>query len=166
VGSSYVTGYFGGTSTFGSTTLTSKLGSEDVFVAKLDSTGKWMWAVSAGGTGTAGGLGISVDSAGNSYVTGDFGFDFSAPGTASFGSTTLTSNGKWDVFVAKLDSTGKWLWAVSAGAGDDDFGRGISVDGAGISYITGSFDGTASFGSTTLTSKGSEDLFVWKVNKP
>jgi hypothetical protein len=63
-----------------------------------------LWAASAGGTGgDTVGYGISVDSAGNTYVTGEYG------ATASFGPTTLTSKGSSDLFVAKLDSAGKWL---------------------------------------------------------
>jgi hypothetical protein len=127
-------------------------------VAKLDSTGNWLWAVSAGGTGTDGEARISVDSAGNAYVTGFI------SGTASFGSTTLTAKGAWDLFVAKLDSTGNWLWAVSAGGTGMDRGLGISVDGAGNSHVTGIFDGSADFGSTTLTTTAPWTVFVAKLD--
>ncbi|HRU48088.1 MAG TPA: SBBP repeat-containing protein, partial [Candidatus Syntrophosphaera sp.] len=65
----------------------------------------WLWAKKAGGTGSDWGYGIAVDTSGNSYVTGYF------KGTATFGSTNLTSNGGYDIFVAKLDSSGNWLWA-------------------------------------------------------
>ena len=44
-------------------------------------------------------------------------------------------------------------------------GCGIAVDGSGNSYVTGFFNGTATFGQgqanqTTLTSAGSDDIFV------
>ena len=48
-GSSIVTGSFEGEATFGSTTLTSAGGSDDVFVAKVDPSGAWVWATRAGG---------------------------------------------------------------------------------------------------------------------
>jgi hypothetical protein len=117
------------------------------------------WAISAGGTGSSSGFGASVDSAGNSYVTGKI------LATAIFGSTALTSKGSGDIFVAKLDSNGKWLWATSAGGTDVDRGFGISVDSASNSNVTGSFQGTADFGSTSLTAKGPSDVFVWRVGK-
>jgi hypothetical protein len=154
-GNSTVTGHFSGTAIFGSTTLTSKGGS-DLFVAKLDSSGEWLWATSA--SGGSRGHGIAVDSSGNSYITGNIN------DTASFGSTTLTSRGGEDLFVAKLDSTGKWIWAVSAGGTTRDDGYGIAVDGTGASYVTGRFFDTASIGSASLTSKGLGDLFVAKLD--
>jgi len=158
-GDSYVTGYFYGSAIFGYTTLTSSGGS-DIFVAKLDSWGNWLWAKNAGGTGADIGYGIAVDADGNSYVTGYF---QSSP--AAFGSTTLISNGDYDIFVAKLDSWGNnWLWAKNAGGTKNDYGQGIAIDANGNSYITGYFDTSATFGSTTLTSNGNADIFVAKLD--
>jgi len=157
---SYVTGIFEGSATFGSTTLINKSSEYyyDIFIAKLDSSGNWLWAKNAGGTGTDWGHGISVDASGNSYVTGYFDSD------ATFGSTTLTSNGGNDIFVAKLDSSGNWLWAKNAGASDTDSGNGIAVDASGNSYVTGYFLSTATFGDITLTSYGGTDIFIAKLD--
>ena len=55
--------------------------------------------------------------------------------TASFGSMNVTSAGNTDVFVAKLDASGTFLWAESAGATSYDSGLDIAVDGAGNLYI-------------------------------
>ncbi len=91
-------------------------------------TPEWDWAVGAGGTGVDEGLSIAIDSQGNQYVTGSF------RGTAAFGNHTLTASGdNWteDIFAAKLDPAGNWLWAVKAGGIDYDEGNGIAVDGAG-----------------------------------
>ena len=158
-GNSYVTGYFQGSATFGSTNLTSNQGSTDIFVAKLDSNGNWLWAKNAGGTGTDYGYGIWVDASGNIYVTGYF------RDTATFGTLpTLTSSGDTDIFVAKLDSSGNWLWAKKAGGSQADYGYSIAVDANGNSYVTGYFQGSATFGSTNLTSSGGTDLFVTKLD--
>jgi len=156
-GNSYVTGSFREIASFGSTTLTSS-GDADIFVAKLDSSGNWLWVKQAGGTDYNTGCGIAIDSSGKSYVTGLF------SGTASFGSTNLTSSGQDDIFVAKLDSSGNWLWAQKAGGTNNDEGRSIAIDSSGKSYVTGLFSGTASFGTTTLTSSGSYDIFVAKLD--
>ncbi len=157
-GNSYVTGYFQGSATFGSTTLTSS-GFNDIFVAKLDSNGNWLWAKKAGGTSNDEGYGIAVDACGNSYVTGYF------CNSATFGSTTLICNGYYDIFIAKLDSSGNWLWAKNAGGLGGDWGNGIAVDASGNSYVTGCFDSTtATFGSTDLTNNGGYDIFIAKLD--
>ena len=156
-GNSYVIGYFWSSSTFGTTTLTSR-GEIDIFVAKLDSNGNWLWAKKAGGQSNDGGRSIAVDADGNSYVTGFFWF------SAAFGATTLTTSRWEDIFVAKLDSNGNWLWAKQAGGIDYDSGTSFAVDTYGNSYVTGYFEGNATFGTTTLTSSGSADIFVAKLS--
>ncbi|MCD6329297.1 MAG: SBBP repeat-containing protein [Candidatus Cloacimonetes bacterium] len=157
----YVTGKFRGTTHFGSYTLTSN-GWDDVFIAKLDSDGNWAWAKSAGsGPGTSAdiGNGITGDASGNIYVTGQF------KGNVDFGSFPLFSNGEYDVFVAKLDPDGNWLWARSAGGPMGDAGRGIAVDDDSNVYVTGEFWDTVTFGTHSITSSGLNDVFVAKLNQ-
>ncbi len=153
-GNSYISGFFKGTATFGPTILTSS-GNEDTFVAKLDADGNWLWAKSAGGTS---GNAIAVDAAGNCYVSGYL------YGAATFGSTNLTCSGGWDIFVAKLDTNGNWLWARRAGGVSYDCGYAIAVDAVGNSYISGYFYGTAIFGTTSLISSGAYNIFVAKLD--
>ena len=158
-GNIYVTGHFVGTATFGNHTLTvSGDGySDDIFVAKLDANGNWLWVVQAGGSSDDAGFDIALDNTGNPYVVGMF------EDTASFGSHALTSNGDWDIFVAKLDADGNWLWAVQAGGPALDSGYSIALDAAGNAYVTGVFGGTATFGDHTLTANGVLDIFVAKL---
>ena len=158
-GNAWVTGCFEGIATFGSHILTASGGEwdTDVFAAKLDPFGNWIWAVKAGGTTFTNGKGIALDGGGNTYVTGSF------FGTATFGSQTLTSSGGYDIFAAKLDPSGNWIWAVKAGGTEWDRGNGIAVDGAGNTYLTGEFQDTATFGSHTLTSNGFYDIFVVRI---
>ena len=66
-----------------------------------------LWAKRAGGTNTENALGIAVDGAGNSYVTGIFGsFSSATFGPGETNETTLTSAGFEDIFVAKYDASG------------------------------------------------------------
>ncbi len=156
-GNSYVTGYFRGNATFGSTTLSS-IGNTDIFFAKLDSNGNWLWANQAGGWNYDYGYSIAVDANGNSYVTGYFKF------SVTFGTTTLTNSGNPDIFVAKLDNNGNWLWAKQAGGISGDIGYSITVDANGNSYVTGIFSGSATFGTITLIGFGGYDIFVAKLD--
>ncbi len=146
-----------GTATFGSTTLTSA-GSYDTFTAKVNANGTYAWAIRGGGTGASIAYGVSARANGSSIITGTF------EGTATFGTTTLTSAGSYDTFTAKVNANGTYAWAIKGGGPSDDYAYGVSVRANGSSIITGFFMGTATFGSTTLTSAGSADTFTAKVN--
>lgn len=152
-GNCYVTGNYLGTATFGGTTFTSS-GSDDIFIAKLDTFGNWIWVKTAGSTGVDAGYGIATDAGGNCYVTGYF------QGTATFGGTSLVSSGGSDIFIAKLDANGNWLWANRAGGIASDIAYAISTGAGGNCYITGSFSDTATFGDSSHTSSGANDIFV------
>ena len=177
-GNIYITGQFGGTFDFdpgpGSANLTS-VGSRDIFILKLNADGNYLWARSFGGTDLVSntsvildaGNAIDVDASGNVYVTGYFGgtIDFD-PGP---GVTNLTSVGFQDVFVLKMSSAGNLIWAKSfGGANNNDWGNSIKVDVSGNVYTTGFFRGSVDFdpgaGTTNITSVGSGDIFVHKMN--
>jgi gliding motility-associated-like protein len=157
-GNTFVTGYFTTGATFGSYTINSA-GVDDVFLAKLDVAGLYLWAVSAGGAGSERALSVKADAAGNSYITGYF------YGTANFGANTITATGAQDIFIAKYDPSGTCLWAKSAGGAGADIGNGITVDNSGNVIVTGEFVGAATFGSATLNSLiGSVDVFTTKLD--
>ena len=155
-GNSYITGYFTGTVDFGGGDVTAA-GSGDIFVLKLNSDGTFQWVKTYGGTLYDVGLGIAVDSSGNSYITGYF------RGTVDFGGGDVTAAGIYDIFVLKLNSSGTFQWVKTYGGTSSD-GDGIAVDSSGNSYITGFFRGTVDFGGGDVTSAGSEDIFVLKLN--
>jgi len=156
-GNSYITGYFQGTIDFGGGDVTSA-GSNDIFVLKLNSSGTFQWVSTFGGTSSDGGEDITVDSSGNSYITGYF------KATVDFGAGNVTSAGSDDIFVLKLNSSGTFQWVSTFGDTSFDVGRGIAVDSSGNSYITGYFGGTVDFGGGDVTSAGGYDIFVLKLN--
>jgi len=156
-GNIYLTGMIEGSAAFGALTLNSS-GLNDIFAAKLDANGNWLWAVRAGGIWYDKGNDLALDGSGNAWLTGEF------QDTASFGALTLNSSGESDIFAAKLDANGNWLWAVRAGGMDSDSGRGIAVDWSGNSWLTGHFTGSAAFGALTLNSSGSEDVFAAQLD--
>ena len=153
----YISGDFMETTYFGSNTITSN-GGTDIFAARMDLDGSWLWASQAGGNGMDYSKAIVTDNDYNSYITGYF------PGTVIFGSQYLFSSGSNDIFVAKVDGYGYWLWAVQAYGYGDDRGHAMSIDGNGNIYITGLFQDTVTFSSDTLTSNGSSNLFVAKID--
>ncbi|MCE3278732.1 MAG: hypothetical protein K0S44_923 [Bacteroidetes bacterium] len=158
-GNIFTTGNFHSSSiSFGASVLSSA-GQNDVFVAKYDASGNALWGARSGGTGYDLGKAVATDSAGNVYVIGNF----QSP-SISFGASTLTSAGAEDIFVAKLNSAGVIQYEFRLGSTGSDQGYGIVTDGTGYFYITGSYNGSISFGSTTLTSMGGSDAFVAKYS--
>jgi hypothetical protein len=152
-GNVYITGQFSGTATFGTIDLVSA-GSQDIFVAKLDTAGTVLWAERAGGTSFESGLDLAADFLGNVVVTGYFRDSF------MYGSTQLTSAGSGDIFVATYNPSGTVAWARQAGSTGNDLGMGAAFDASGRPVVAGSFEGTVQFGTNTLISVGSRDVFI------
>ncbi len=169
-GNIYVAGVLWGATVFNLASGTISLntnGGGDFFVCKLDSAGNFLWAKSIGGSGTENVYGIATDNLGNVYTTGSFQdtVDFN-PGTGSF---KIGSNGSFDLYISKLDSSGNFVWAKGFGGKKSEAGSGITVDRlSGNVYATGSFQDIVDFnpGSSTarFTSLGNDDIFLLKLN--
>ena len=91
---------------------------------------------------------------GTVYVTGTF------ENTMTLGSTTLTTashptDNNNDIFVARLNASGTWDWAVRGGGTMyNDRGHSIVVADDGSAYVHGLFygQGTTTFGSISPAS--------------
>lgn len=161
-GNGYITGRFSSPQiAFGAHILSQAARSsthDDIFVAKIDFLGAWQWATGAGGNGIDRGFGIATDNQQRVFITGEFSQD------AIFGSQRLTSSGDYDAFTACLSQSGTWRWAVAGGGPSLDSGNSVAADGTGYVYVGGSFNlsgnSIAQFGSNTLRSAGSSDVFV------
>ena len=116
-----VTGLFRDSANFGlgetnEITLTSAGGDDDIddiFVAKYGDSGDLVWAKRAGGTSFDSGIGIALDGAGNSYVTGLFS-DSATFGPGETNETTLTGAG---IFVAKYGGSVPAIATILAASG-------------------------------------------------
>ncbi|MFM9943722.1 MAG: T9SS type A sorting domain-containing protein [Bacteroidia bacterium] len=172
IGYVYTTGYFLDQADFdpgsGSANLTA-VGDADIFVSRLDIKGNYSWARPAGDNAFDAGTGIAVDGYGNSYTTGLYygGPDFD-PGTGKGQVYTLTSNGDYDIFVWKLNAAGSFVWAKTMGGDYFDAGLSIALDDNKSVFTTGIFEDVVDFdpgsGSQTLTSAGSSDIFISKLD--
>ena len=153
----YLTGYFNNRAYFDGFTLTSKQ-PNDIFIAKLNSQGNVVWVPNFSGDDFDLGQNIATDDRGNIYITGLF------SRVINFGDISLTSYGKRDVFVAKIDKDGEVIWAKNLGGFEDDIGYSIATDNRENVYLTGTFSGLVRFDSTTLISKSKQDIFVAKLD--
>jgi len=167
----FVTGYFADTVDFdpglGIANLFATLNNSDIFIAKYDSNGNYIWANGIGGTSYDFGKDLVLDELNNVYITGSF------KNTADFnpgvGIANLSSSGDLDVFFAKYDSNGNYVWAKSFGGLDIDKSNCINIDYLGNIYLTGRYEGTVDFdpglGTVNQTSLGGLfDLYFAKFN--
>ncbi|GAB3835801.1 SBBP repeat-containing protein [Hymenobacter jeollabukensis] len=127
--------------------------------ARAQTTAPPAWAAAAVVGSGSNIVGYStVDGAGNTYEIR--GFD----NTVSVGTSTLTSLGNTDVYLAKYAPTGQVLWVRQLGSAGPESGQAVAVDAAGNVYVTGSFNGTISLGNnlslTGSATSGSRRLFV------
>jgi hypothetical protein len=159
-GNIVIAGSFQGTARFGGHELRATHAHES-FVAKLDPDGRFLWAVSLGGTAKAKPQALALDRDGSPHVIAAF------TGTVTLGSAELVATGSADLVIAKLDASGRFQWAIPAPRGSwnvsEERGLGIAVDVAGRVTITGGFRDTATFGATVLTSAGADDVFVARL---
>jgi hypothetical protein len=137
------------------------LASTDMFLAKFDRFGVYQWAQVYGSKDfDESAPFVAVDSTGNVYLTGIYGR------TATFGTKTLISNGKADMFLIKVTSAGETEWAQRIGGIENDKGLGVAVtpDGQSV-YVVGTFEGRVEFDNKTFESySGTTDMFAVRYN--
>ncbi len=142
------------------------LGSNDIFVSKLNSLGDYVWGRVMGGTSLENGYSIEVDQSNNIYVSGNF------QGTADFdpGAATynLTSVGNNDIYISKLDPNGNFLCAGAMGGIGDDQGRCVHIDAFDNIHNTGYFTTVSDFdpspSSYTLSTTGINSTYLTKYS--
>jgi hypothetical protein len=173
-GNSYVTGQYGSLATIYNSDRTafqtmSGSGNNEAFVIKFGSTGMASWVSRISGATGDIGYGIAVDSAGNSYVTGQYTSPATIYNSDRTAFRTLSGPGS-EVFVAKYNTNGMCSWVNRIGGATGDIGYGIAIDSLGNSYITGQYTSPATIYNSdgavfqTITGSGTNDAFVVKLN--
>jgi hypothetical protein len=168
-GSIYLTGGFQGTADFDpgvNTSTLNSMGDYDIFIAKYDNSGNYLWAKGIGSINKDFGCAFQLDNSNNIYLTGYF------SNTADFdpgaGVSNLVSQGNYDIFIAKYDSAGNYIWAEGIGGVNQDDAFGLCKDASDNIYITGGFSGTTDFdpgaNTATLSPAGMSDVFIAKYS--
>ena len=104
------------------------------FVAKLDSTGKVLWATGVAGLAYI--TNLAYDSKGNVYAAG-------GGQTVDIGTGLLDGGDTGNFWIAKLDAgTGVAAWAKITKYGKTESLSGLAVDPSDSAVVTGMFDGT------------------------
>jgi hypothetical protein len=170
-GNIYTTGYFTYSCDFDPDPVISynlvSAGIEEAFISKLDSSGNFVWAKLISGIADQRGYSLALDDSANVFTTGYFAdtTDFD-PGVDTFNITTTGLY--WDIYISKLDSSGKFVWAKSFGDSLGGFGYSVVVDAHGNVFTSGFFSGTVDFdpgpGIFNLVSGPWTNTFISKLD--
>jgi hypothetical protein len=169
-GNIYAAGHQGGTGTFGfgngaSTTGTNS--TDNVLIAKYDSSGQTQWAHTlASGSDQAGYYGVTVDAFGQVHGVGLIG-----SGAFGFGNSISAtgSNASGNVLWVKYNPAGQALGALTLTSGTTYASfAGVAADPAGFSMcVVGWTTGTGQFGfgnSITATGTATQNTLLVKYN--
>jgi hypothetical protein len=155
-GYAVIAGEFQNGITFGTTNLASN-GLRDGFMARLDPNGNFIWAHSEGSLLNDAWYGVAIDNP-RIYITGNFNENF------TFGPLNVTTHGGQDVLVACTDTAANVLWATAnGGGGNDDIGYDIAADHLGGIYVSGNYNGPATFGPVNLTGQNGAYLVKYDI---
>lgn len=158
-GNILVAGTFYGGIKFGNVALVSA-GTQDIFVAKLDSAGNHIWSKQFGDAASQDVQAMAVDSAGNVAIVGGF------QGTLDFGCGSMSSPSSSNAYVAKLDPNGACVWSKRLGNATTQSATAyrVAVSPTGDVIALGDYQVSIDLGAGALASAGGADLFLAKLS--
>ena len=151
-----ITGMMQNTVTIDGRTITSA-GQTDVFLARFTPDGQVTYLVRGGGAGSDYGTALTPNPAGGVYFAGGF------QNAATFGEFNLSGQAD-EIVVASIDDAGVFAWATATAGGVRALATALATDHDGAALMVGAFNDETVFGSQTVTSKGSEDVFVTRIS--
>lgn len=163
----YITGVFRGTVDFDNSadhTYVTSAGDQDCFVVKYTPSGDFLWANHVGGAGNDIGVDLEVDDYSNVFISAIFRGTATVYDFQNFPKGSFTSNGSSDIAFLKFDKQGTYIWGKSGGGTNGDESTAIAIDNQNKMFTTGWFQGSSSFGGTTVSSSGDRDILLAKVN--
>jgi Secretion system C-terminal sorting domain len=161
-----ITGRFNDSIVFDTQTLYATGSDLDFFVAKYNQSGTFQWAFNIDGSLNTYARGVCVDVYNNIYITGNYKgtIDFDPSGNTFALNSFNVSN---DIFVAKYNTSGSFLWAFSMGNIDTEWGADIiSTQDTNI-VVVGYYKNTINFdpvGTYNLTSGVTSSAFIAKYD--
>jgi hypothetical protein len=115
------------------------VGGADAFLLGIDGSGTPRWALCWGGKYADAARALAVDDGGNVYLAGTF--QLTADFDPGAGRALMTSAGRSDVFVLKLDPERRLVWARQLGGEGADEVTALAVAADGTVYLGGATAG-------------------------
>jgi hypothetical protein len=153
-GNFYIIGKINDESTFGNITVRPTAGSNS-FVAKYDTDGNVIWVNTVGGWNNEG-YSLTVNSDEEVFIAGEF------TDTIRFDTICFKTAVKYDdnIFLAKLDRNGKFLWAKQLGGDRQEIPSNLALNKTGEIFLNGFFySPVADFGGCSITNNVNEDNY-------
>lgn len=168
-GNIYVVGYFSDTVDFdpGPGVMNLKVDSlSDIFFAKYDPMGNLIFAKSIGGKYYDAGYFIDLDASGNIIISGTF------SSTADFDPSStihnMSSAGGTDIFFAKYDPSGNFIYSKRIGNSSNDAPSAMALDNFSnllmATNFGGTFDADPGTGIANFSGLGSTDILLCKYD--
>lgn len=85
-------------------------------------------------------------------------------GAMTIGGLSTTNSGSTDAFIVQYSSAGTPSWVVTIGGTGAESATGVAYDSSGDVYVTGTFAGTITVGTTNLASAGGLDAYLVKIS--
>jgi len=139
---------------------------DDIFLAKFDSNGNYIWSKKFGGSKYDRSNSVAVDSGGNVFITGESNssyIDFGGGAISNCATDFCTG-----AFLAKFDSNGNHIWSkIYKGQHESEYvwSKSMSVDSIGNVYICGFTDALVNFGCGNISNNGMHDIFIAKFDR-
>ncbi|GAB3850773.1 hypothetical protein GCM10028822_16590 [Hymenobacter terrigena] len=165
-GNTYISGRLHGTITYAGGQTAGAIadaGGYSVMLVKCGANGRVSWVKQAhGGQGTpygaSHGMGVAVDRAGNSYLSGD------VTGGSVVADNIALGGHRRDGFLASYDRNGQVRWAKALtgirGATGSSWALGVAVDNAGHCYLNGYSGGGWRLDGLTVTINGDSNYLA------
>ena len=165
IGNAYITGSINGLgSKFGTTVLQNHdQWTYDQYLVKYDPMGNLIWAQSTGGDKNDIVKSIVVDKQNNIIIAGAFNST-----SLSIGQSVLTSNGEYDIYMARYAPDGVPNATLKYGGSKTDEVGALAIDGNGDMFLGGMFNSPmVNFGAiTAVKSLTDNNLFITSTIHP
>jgi PKD repeat protein len=148
-----VTGYFLGSMDADPSAAIDMLnpaGSSPVFLGKYDENGNYIWGKYLDGYGSSSISGMDTDAANNIFVCGFYTDSIDMDPSANT-AMLYTSTSYADIFIAKYDPMGNFIWAKTMGGSRFDASSDLEIDNNGDLVVLGTFKSTADFDPSAAT---------------
>ena len=136
---------------------------QDAFIcamSRLDGSTGWVLTLADESGGDEMARDISMDIAGNLYVTGYFDVNIET----LYG--IFDTKGAEDIFMASFTDDGKYRWIKTAGSSTSDFGNGVSAGAFGSAYISGDYSGMTEFDSIIVPNDVNTNIYLARLQFP